>query len=91
MEHETISRPRKRKPRSAADQTYGGLPVISTWGEIGKEIGVSDTMAQKICAKALVKVEHECRKLGITFDDLAPAPVDQPLLDDLAITRREWF
>ena len=91
MKHETISRPRKRKPRRAADQTYGGLPVISTWGEIGKEIGVSDTMAQKICAKALVKVEHECRKLGITFDDLAPAPVDQPLLDDLAITRREWF
>ena len=42
MKHETISRPRKRKPRKAADQTYGGLPVISTWGEIGKEIGVSD-------------------------------------------------
>jgi len=48
-------------------------------------------MAQKICAKALVKVERQCRKLGITFDDLASTPVDQPLLDDLAIVRREWF
>ena len=65
--------------------------MLVTWGEIGKEIGVSDTMAQKICAKALAKVERQCRKLGITFDDLAPAPVDQPLLDDLAIVRREWF
>ena len=90
MQTQNKSRPRKRKPRRAADQTYG-LPVISTWGEIGKEIGVSDSMAQKICAKALVKVEHECRKLGITFEDLAPAPVDQPLLDDLLLTRREWF
>ena len=64
--------------------------MLATWGEIGAEIGVSRTMAQNIAASALRKIEDRCKERGITFDDLMPPPAEQSLLDDLALTRREW-
>ena len=67
------------------------LPVLATWGEIGAEIGVSRQRAQNIAAGALRKIEDRCKERGITFDDLMPPPAEQSLLDDLAMTRREWF